>query len=190
MRTKRLHAAFVALLLLVPLAFFNQVGLLRSLLRYGRGDDRQTLEGLPPGAVETCFGPGSRRSSGGAERRPVRISLIAASANRTDSVLRVLPSWRAMRALDEIVLLDWGSSPPLRSALASAPAGEGAAEVSPSQLRTAPELRIVRATHEREWALARAYNLLAQLVRPQAPSHRPASAETAPPVPARPVPRL
>ena len=51
---------------------------------------------------------------------PPAISLIAASSNRTASVLSVLSSWLAIEGLDELVLVDWGSHPPLRAALPTA----------------------------------------------------------------------
>ena len=51
-----------------------------------------------------------------------------------------------MRGLHELVLVDWGSAPPL-------------------VLGADPRLRLVRAPREREWNLARAYNLAAQFAR-------------------------
>ena len=78
------------------------------------------------------------------------VSIIAATCNRTDSLLQVLPSWLAARGVAEIVLVDWSSSPPL----ASLPA-----------LRSDPRLRLVRAMSEVEWNLARAYNLAARVAR-------------------------
>ena len=61
--------------------------------------------------------------------------------------MRVIPSWLRAEGVDEIVLIDWSSEPPI-SSLA---------------LPADPRLRLVRAATERGWSLARAYNLALQL---------------------------
>ena len=80
-------------------------------------------------------------------------TLIAASCNRSASVLRVLPSWLAASAIDEIIVVDWSSHPPLSL---------------PSEALRDPRLRLVRVVGETEWNLARAYNLAAQLASSEA----------------------
>ena len=77
------------------------------------------------------------------------VSIVAAACNRTGSLLRVLPSWLAVKGVDEVVLLDWSSEPPLSSL----------------PLPVDRRLRVVRVAGEREWTLARAYNLAVQLAR-------------------------
>lgn len=75
-------------------------------------------------------------------------SLIAACMNRQDTLRKVLPSWAAVKGVDEVVLVDWSSSPPLADAVA---------EVLPGERR----VRVIRVEGEAEWVLSRAYNLAA-----------------------------
>ena len=133
----RLQAVFAAVVLLVLLGLLNQVGLLKS-------------SSLRPAAQTTLELPASVISHCAAVARPpkVDVSIIAVGCNRTSSLQRVLPSWLALQGVAEIVLLDWGSQPPLHTVL-SAPLDS--------------RIRIVRAPLESEWNLARAYNLVIQL---------------------------
>ena len=112
---------------------------------------RTVLAGVPADGAERCFGIAR---GGGA-------SLIAVSSNRTASLASVLPSWLAVHGLLEIVVVDWGSEPPLSLerllTLGGANASSGA---SPG-----PRVRLVRAPWETAWTLARAYNLAAQFAR-------------------------
>ena len=82
----------------------------------------------------------------------VAVSLVAVVRDRAESLLRVLPSWARVAGVGELVLVDWGSSPPLRVALRAHAFSDA-------------RLRLVRAPHEREWNLARAYNLAAMFAR-------------------------
>jgi hypothetical protein len=63
--------------------------------------------------------------------------------------MRVLPSWLVVRGVSEILILEWGN--------ADAPLGP--------RLPRDSRVRLVRAPLEREWNLARAYNLALQLAR-------------------------
>ena len=82
----------------------------------------------------------------------VAVSLVAVVRDRAESLLRVLPSWARVAGVGELVLVDWGSSPPLRVALRAHAFSDA-------------RLRLVHAPHEREWNLARAYNLAAMFAR-------------------------
>ena len=134
-------------LAIATLSFLNQAGILHlelhaswpgGLAFLGQAGPR-ALSGLPPGSAQICFGPSAALPAGST-------SLIAVSGNRSDALARVLPGWLAVRGLHELVLVDWGSAPPL-------------------VLGADPRLRLVRAPREREWNLARAYNLAAQFAR-------------------------
>lgn len=92
-------------------------------------------------AVEVATACGSSTAS-------PRHSLIVAVRDRHESLARVLPSWLAVEELDELVIVDWGSQRPLDALL-------------PHDHR----VHLVRAPLEREWTLARAYNLAAQVAR-------------------------
>lgn len=106
-------------------------------------DGAARLCGVNPAVRVACFGDGDRT------RTFVQHTLLVGVRDRTAALLRVLPSWLAVHELDEIVLVDWGSPTPLQRA----------------QLPLDARLRLVTAPHEREWNLARAYNLAAQFAR-------------------------
>ena len=76
-------------------------------------------------------------------------SIVAVSANRSASLLSVIPSWLAVRGVDEIVILEWGGRDPRIEELSA----------------QNPMLRLVRAPAEIEWNLGRAYNLALHLSR-------------------------
>lgn len=72
------------------------------------------------------------------------VSLVAACMNRQETLARVLPTWLAVDGVDEIIIVDWGSDPPLRSI------------VKPE---SDPRLHLYRVNNETSWVLSRAYNL-------------------------------
>lgn len=72
------------------------------------------------------------------------VSLVAACMNRQDTLAEVLPTWLAVKGVDEIIIVDWGSDPPLRPI------------VKPE---SDPRLHLYRVNNERSWVLSRAYNL-------------------------------
>lgn len=72
------------------------------------------------------------------------ISVIAACRDRHKQLTQSLPTWLANSHVAEIVLVDWGSVPLLRS--------------------ISSHIRVVRVEGEKTWVLSRAYNLAASLV--------------------------
>ena len=101
-------------LAIATLSFLNQAGILHlelhaswpgGLAFLGQAGPR-ALSGLPPGSAQICFGPSAALPAGST-------SLIAVSGNRSDALARALPGWLAVRGLHELVLVDWGSAPPL-----------------------------------------------------------------------------
>lgn len=72
------------------------------------------------------------------------VAIVAACRNRQETLANVLPTWLAVEGVDEIVIVDWDSDPPLRSV------------VRPER---DPRLRLVRVNNEPLWVLSRAYNL-------------------------------
>ena len=91
------------------------------------------LSSLPPVVIARCL-RGDPSLPAGAT------SLVAVCANRTASLLSVLPSWLAVRGVHEILILEWG------------PADEALSARLP---RGYARVRLVRAPAEREWKLAR-----------------------------------
>ena len=129
-------------LAIATLSFLNQAGILHlelhaswpggCVLRTGRP---AALSGLPPGSTQICRPPAALPAGSRADRGERRPGDALARARRLAAV-----------RLHELVLVDWGSAPPL-------------------VLGADPRLRLVRAPREREWNLARAYNLAAQFAR-------------------------
>lgn len=73
------------------------------------------------------------------------IGIVAACRNRHELLKATLPSWLRLPGVQEIVLVDWTSSPPLTETIA--------AVLNDKRLRT------VRVRGEAHWVLSRAYNL-------------------------------
>ena len=117
---RRLRVFCAATSAVALLGAFYQLVLLHSYGASRRRVDspRVTIEpGALPEDESPCgdsFGPTPSMPSG------MTTSLVAASSNRTAMLLSVLPSWLAVDGLDELVLVDWGSAPPLREALPTA----------------------------------------------------------------------
>ncbi|KAI0564065.1 Galactosyltransferase [Gracilaria domingensis] len=72
------------------------------------------------------------------------VSIVAACMNRQETLEKVLPTWLAVNGVKEIVIVDWGSDPPLRPI------------VKPER---DPRLQLYRVKDESSWVLSRAYNL-------------------------------
>eukprot|EP00178_Gracilaria_changii_P024419 TRINITY_DN735_c0_g2_i1.p1 TRINITY_DN735_c0_g2~~TRINITY_DN735_c0_g2_i1.p1 ORF type:complete len:757 (-),score=99.13 TRINITY_DN735_c0_g2_i1:195-2465(-) len=72
------------------------------------------------------------------------VSIVAACMNRQETLEKVLSTWLDVTGVDEIVVVDWGSDPPLRSI------------VKPERDR---RLHLYRVNQEPSWVLSRAYNL-------------------------------
>lgn len=104
-------------------------------------DDERSADG-------SLGGLSARLAAGGGAATAPGTSLIAACRNRQDSLRKVLPSWAAVEGVDELVLVDWSSSPPLVDVVADTLPGEH-------------RVRVLRVEDESQWVLSRAYNLAA-----------------------------
>jgi hypothetical protein len=83
------------------------------------------------------------------------VSLVTGCMNRLPSLLSALPSWLAVREIDELVIVDWGSKPPVRDVVW----GYGQ-EVEGISLRTSdPRVRFYRVPDAREWRFSACANL-------------------------------
>lgn len=72
------------------------------------------------------------------------ISLVSACMNQHGLLASTINSWLTVAGVDEIILVDWSSSPPLDTVI----------------LENADDrLRIIRVSDEKHWSPARAYNL-------------------------------
>jgi hypothetical protein len=74
-----------------------------------------------------------------------RISVVTACMDRNAHILESLPSWLAVNRFEEIIIIDYGSSPPLKQALALA------------GFLDHPNLRLIRVEAE-NWCMAEAFN--------------------------------
>lgn len=73
-------------------------------------------------------------------------SLVTCAMNRTENLLKALPTWIACADLDEIVIVDWSSREPVADAIDAAGLSD-------------PRIRIVRVDDEPRWILSYAFNL-------------------------------
>lgn len=73
------------------------------------------------------------------------ISLVTCSMNRTENLIRALPSWLSNPEITEIVIVDWSSREPVADALAAAGMWD-------------PRIRIIRVDGEPRWILSYAFN--------------------------------
>lgn len=73
-----------------------------------------------------------------------RIGIVAACKNRQETLEKVLPTWLDVDGVKEVIIVDWGSDPPLRSI------------VRPER---DPRIKLFRVNEEELWVLSRAYNL-------------------------------
>ncbi|KAL1507023.1 hypothetical protein AB1Y20_007885 [Prymnesium parvum] len=140
---RRVLLIAVATFLLALLGTIPQLHLLRQAAR--RREDSSRAHGSFASDLPHLSQCTSRWRAPGAS---VRTSLLVACSNRSASLRAVLGSWLEVKGMDEVVIVDWGSSPPLRDDL-------------PASLD--PRVRLVVAPLESEWNLARAYNLAASL---------------------------
>jgi hypothetical protein len=73
------------------------------------------------------------------------VSLVAACRGRHEALRRTLPTWLALRHVNEVVIVDWSSEPPLEGIV--------------REITGNPRVKVVRVEGERDWVLSRAYNL-------------------------------
>lgn len=78
------------------------------------------------------------------------VAIVAACMNRQEALKRVLPTWLSVSGVKEIVVVDWNSSPPLKSL------------VHPEK---DSRLKLYRVNKENSWVLSRAYNLAMNMTR-------------------------
>lgn len=72
------------------------------------------------------------------------VAIVAACMNRQETLAKVLPTWLGVEGVSEVVIIDWGSDPPLRPIV---------------QPEKDPRLNLYRVLNENSWVLSRAYNL-------------------------------
>lgn len=99
----------------------------------------EALAGEPHGGAA-----GAVRGAGGGW------AVVAACAGRKNALRVALPSWVAADGVAEVLVVDWGSAPPLAPVVEAALKGKQRAGV---------DVRVVRVDGEKEWCLTRAYNL-------------------------------
>lgn len=72
------------------------------------------------------------------------VAIVAACKNRQETLKHVLPEWRKVKGVQEIVIVDWSSDPPLNSII---------------EAQNDPRIKLIRVVDEKDWVLSRAYNL-------------------------------
>jgi len=104
------------------------------------GGDRPGTAVIAPGVSSISIGPTEVETistKGG-------VSLVAVCMNRHSTLEKALPSWLSVKGVEEVVVVDWSSSPPLEDKL------RGTSD---------PRLKVVRVENEPKWVLSRAFNL-------------------------------
>jgi hypothetical protein len=120
-----------------------------ALLLFGRGRHRffgqfsQTWVGDPLPLIGRLIIPGSREDRWGSNVLH-GFSLVAACMDCHESLNETFDIWRQLAGIDEIVLVDWSSNPPIHASIG----GE-----------VLEHVRIVRVSGETAWVPSRAYNL-------------------------------
>ncbi|MCV2876235.1 galactosyltransferase-related protein [Rhodobacteraceae bacterium XHP0102] len=82
----------------------------------------------------------------------IGLSVVCAIRNRLDNLVKALPTWLACPEIDEVVLIDWGSTPPLWEGLAAARLDD-------------PRLTVLRVEGQTQWCLTLAFNLGFRIAR-------------------------
>jgi hypothetical protein len=83
------------------------------------------------------------------------VSVVSCCMNRTENLLKALPTWLAHERVDEIIIVDWSSREPVATSLAAAGIDD-------------PRIRIARVVDEPRWILSFAFNLGFRLARHEA----------------------
>uniref|UniRef100_UPI0019504CFC glycosyltransferase family 2 protein n=1 Tax=Shimia biformata TaxID=1294299 RepID=UPI0019504CFC len=74
------------------------------------------------------------------------VSLVTCAMNRTENLLKALPTWLACPEIAEIVIVDWSSDVPVRAALDAAGVDDA-------------RVRVIRVDGEPRWILSYAFNI-------------------------------
>lgn len=77
---------------------------------------------------------------------PSGVSVVTCSRNRTENLLKALPSWLDCSEVSEVIVVDWTSDSPVTEALAAAGVSD-------------PRVRVLRVEGEPRWILAHAFNV-------------------------------
>ncbi len=80
------------------------------------------------------------------EKTPLKssVAIVAACKNRQETLKHVLPEWRKVKGVQEIVIVDWSSDPPLSPII---------------DAQNDSRIKLIRVVDEKDWVLSRAYNL-------------------------------
>ncbi len=113
-------------------------------------DVRAGEAGAFAGGVEVALVPAEPElvePLGGIEPRGMPgISLVTCAMNRSENLMRALPSWLAHSEVAEVLIVDWSSVKPVAESLAEAGIDD-------------PRIRVARVEGEPRWVLSYAFNL-------------------------------
>ena len=73
------------------------------------------------------------------------VSLAAVCMGRHETLKKTAPAWLSVKDVDEIIIVDWSSEPPLEPIIRQIDGGE--------------RIKVIRVNGEPNWVLSRAYNL-------------------------------
>lgn len=120
------------------------------------GQKRENISGTAS-SFDTCTWAAAasepEQSSASPSELPVaRVSAIVACCGRHAQLRRNLPFWLGVSGVDEVVIVDWSSTPPLR------PAVDHVLVALPSNTGP-PHVMLARVDGEDSWVLSRAFNV-------------------------------
>lgn len=101
-----------------------------------------TVENQTPVDAWTFHSRGGKISNG--------VSIFSVSMNRTHNLIPAIETWVACKGVDEVVIVDWASTPPLLDAL-------------PPHILSNPKVILIRVSNEDKWVLTVAFNLAARM---------------------------
>ncbi len=107
-------------------------------VHYGSFQDFQAFLMTEPSLQQDMLNAGIRKG----------VTLITAVMNRSESLSETLPTWLMHDEIDEIVIVDWNSVPPV---------------TLPPEFAGSDRIRLIRVEEEPRWVLSFAYNLAARM---------------------------
>jgi hypothetical protein len=116
---------------------------------------RQLCASIPVGTVASASEPSQGRVGDGEAHPLPGVSVVTCCMNRTENLLKALPTWLAHGQVNEVLIVDWCSRNPVAASLSQAGFDD-------------QRIRIVRVVDEPRWILSFAFNVGFRMARHEA----------------------